>query len=107
MRRGLDCSHTLKALLSPDMRRSDGTGRSKGSLRMSWVKCRTLCDGVSVALIVRFYPERVETERGNGAFMKQSGHTAGTSEDRVRPVAVIGMTGRRHACHCGGAGGPD
>jgi hypothetical protein len=28
---------------------------------------RTLWGGVSVALILRFYPERVETKRGNGA----------------------------------------
>jgi hypothetical protein len=28
---------------------------------------RTLWDGVSVALILRFYPEGVDTKRGNGA----------------------------------------
>src|SRR5262249_25081075 len=43
MRRGLDCSHTWKALLSPDMRRSDGTGHSKGSRRLK-------LDGVPNAL---------------------------------------------------------
>src|SRR5207245_7864860 len=67
MRRGADCSHTLKALLSPDMRRSGGKGRSKGSRTISWMEYRTLWDGVSVAFILRFYPERVETKRGNGA----------------------------------------
>src|SRR5258706_8457480 len=66
MRRGADCSHTLKALLSPDMRRSGGKGRSKGSRTISWMEYRTLWGGVSVALILRFYPERVETKRGNG-----------------------------------------
>src|SRR5262249_23657226 len=30
MQRGVDCSHTLKVLLSPDIGRSGGTGRSKG-----------------------------------------------------------------------------
>src|SRR5216684_2344149 len=67
MRQGADCSHTLKALLSPDMRRSGGKGRSKGSRTISWMEYRTLWGGVSVALILRFYPERVETKRGNGA----------------------------------------
>src|SRR5215813_14671583 len=43
MRRGLDCSHTWKALLSPDMRRSDRAGRSKGSRRLK-------LDGVPDAL---------------------------------------------------------
>src|SRR4029453_1452884 len=65
MQRGLDCSHTLKALLSPDIRRSGGTGRSKGSRTISWMEDRTLWGGVSVALILRFYSERVETKRGN------------------------------------------
>jgi len=67
VRRGPDCSHTLKALLSPDMRRSGGKGRSKGSRTISWMEYRTLWGGVSVALILRFYPERVETKRGKGA----------------------------------------
>ena len=31
------------------------------------MKYRTLWDGVSVALILRFYPERVEAKRGSGA----------------------------------------
>src|SRR5262245_22835310 len=43
-----------------------GKGRSKGSRTISWMKHRTLWDGVSVALILRFYPERVEAKRGNG-----------------------------------------
>src|SRR6516165_9640462 len=67
MRRGPDCSHTLKALLSPDIRRSGDKGHSKGSRTISWMEYRTLWGGVSVALILRFYPERVETKRGNGA----------------------------------------
>jgi hypothetical protein len=33
---------------------------------MSWMEYRTLWGGVSVALILRFYPERVETKRCNG-----------------------------------------
>jgi len=41
--------------------------RSKGSQTISWIEHRTLWDGVSVALILRFYPERVETKRGNAA----------------------------------------
>src|ERR1700693_739099 len=67
MRRGADCSHTLKALLSPDMRRSGGKGRSKGSRSVSWMEYRTLWGGVSVALILRLYPERVETKKRRGA----------------------------------------
>jgi hypothetical protein len=42
-------------------------GRSKGSRTMSWMEYRTLWGGVSVALILRFYSESVETKRGNGA----------------------------------------
>ena len=45
-------SQPLKALLSRDMRRSEGTGRSKGSQTTSSMKCRTLWGGVSVALIL-------------------------------------------------------
>src|SRR5712692_647652 len=52
MRQGADCSHTLKALLSPDMRRSGGKGRSKGSRTISRMEYRTLWGGVSVALIL-------------------------------------------------------
>src|SRR6266436_6426736 len=66
MRRGADCSHTLKALLSPDMRRSGGKGRSKGSRSISWMEYRTLWGGVSVALTLRLYPERVETKKAMG-----------------------------------------
>jgi hypothetical protein len=44
----LDRSHTLKALLSSDTRRSEGMRRSKGSQTISWVEYRTLWDGVSV-----------------------------------------------------------
>src|SRR6266436_1131782 len=84
MRRGADCSHTLKALLSPDMRRSGGKGRSKGSRTISWMEYRTLWGGVSVAPILRFYPERVETKRGNGA------------QDVVRAIRVAARAGKAH-----------
>jgi hypothetical protein len=40
--------------------------RSKGSQTISWVEYRTLWDGVSVPLILRFYSERVETKTGMG-----------------------------------------
>jgi hypothetical protein len=38
--------------------------RSKGSQTISWVEYRTPWDGVSVAPILRFCSERVETKRG-------------------------------------------
>src|SRR5207342_764130 len=53
-------SHTLKTLLSPEMRRCGGKGRSKGSRSVSWMEYRTLWDGVSVGLSLRLHPERVE-----------------------------------------------
>src|SRR5258705_6779525 len=74
MRRGPDCSHTLKALLSPDMRRSGGKGRSKGSRSISWMEYRTLWGGVSVALTLRLYPERVETKKRQWGSRHGCGH---------------------------------
>src|SRR5215831_17939821 len=53
-------SQPLKAILSRDMHRSEDTGRSKGSQDN---KLDVVPKGsVSVALILRFYPERVETK---------------------------------------------
>jgi hypothetical protein len=41
-----------------------GQGTLEGVPDNSWMEYRTLWGGVSVALILRFYPERVETKRG-------------------------------------------
>src|SRR3982074_2610726 len=67
MRRGADCSHTLKALLGPDMRRSGGKGRSKGSRSISWMEYLTLWGGVSVTLTLRLYQRESSQKRGNRA----------------------------------------
>src|SRR6516164_2237624 len=45
-------SEPLKAFLSRDMRRSEGTG-ARRSQTISWMSCRTLWDGVSVAPILQ------------------------------------------------------
>src|SRR5260370_42461736 len=89
MRRGLECSQTLKALLSPDIHRSGGTGRSKGSRTMSWMEYRTLWDGVSVALILRLYSERVEAKKGNRTqgMVGMSAKAAG--QKRMREAVAI------------------
>jgi hypothetical protein len=46
----------MKILLSRDMRRSEGTGRSKGSRTISWMEYRTLWDSVSIALNFAILP---------------------------------------------------
>src|SRR5262249_56454415 len=66
MRRGVDWSRKLKALLSPDSGRGGGTGRSTGPRAISWMEYRTLWDSVSVARIVRLYSKRVEAKTDNG-----------------------------------------
>src|SRR5262249_5390171 len=53
-------SQPLKSILSRDMRRSEDTGRSKGSQDNKLDVVRK--GSVWVALILRFYPERVETK---------------------------------------------
>jgi len=59
-------------------------GRSKGSRTISWMKYRTLWDGVSVALILRFYPERVEAKRGNGSFSASVSSGVRHNDERAR-----------------------
>src|SRR5262245_39272853 len=56
-------SQPLKTLLSRDMRRSEGTGRSKGvpDNKVGWSTERFGMASRSL-LILQFYPERVETK---------------------------------------------
>ena len=55
MRRGLDCSHTLKALLIARHASERGQGTLEGGPRaISWMKYRTLWSGVSVAQFCDF-----------------------------------------------------
>src|SRR5262245_13288254 len=56
-------SQPLKTLLSRDMRRSEGTGRSKGSRTISWMEYRTLWDSVSIALNFAILPRESRDKR--------------------------------------------
>ena len=56
---------------------------------------RTLWGGVSVALILRFYPERVETKRGSP--LKAFGWPCLGHDDAYRPVRVVGVVSRARA----------
>jgi hypothetical protein len=56
---------------------------------MSWMEYRTLWDGVSVALILRLYSERVEAKKSNGTqgMVGMSAKAAG--QKRMREAAAV------------------
>jgi hypothetical protein len=56
---------------------------------MSWMEYRTLWDGVSVALILRLYSERVEAKKGNGTqgMVGMSAKAAG--QKRMREAGAV------------------
>src|SRR5262245_29106892 len=97
MRRGLDCSHTWKALLSPDMRRSDRTGRSKGSQRLK-------LDGVPDALkwrLGRFHsailPSESRDEKRQWDLRRGSGRSAKPAGQKRRREVVASWNPAHHA----------
>src|SRR5262249_42516192 len=66
MRRGPNCSHTLKALLSPDSAGAEAGDARRGPRQ--YVGWSTERFGVASRLLCDFTQrERVETKRGNGA----------------------------------------
>src|SRR5260221_292986 len=104
MRRGLDCSHTLKALLSPDMGRSEDTGRSKGSRRMSWVEVPDAYDGrlgrSTPAILAREGRDK-KRQRGAHATHERRAHAAGCP---CAPIgSIIGPSRWRAGPRSGGA----
>src|SRR5262249_24824121 len=93
-------SQPLKTLLSRDMRRSEGTGRSKGSRTISWMEYRTLWDGVSVALNFAILPRESRDKRRQPSLLPlpwlPRRSTPGRQIAAMDAIAVGGRERERH-----------